>query len=126
MVVDPMHCLFLGIGKWIMKQCLLYHDKLSKDQLTILEKHMSNIKVPSEISRIPSKVTRGSEGFNWFTADQWRIFYQVYAISCMCDMLKLEDKEIIFNFDCACNSLISRIVKQNDLDEAYNRLIKVV
>ena len=70
MVVDPMHCLFLGIGKWIMKQCLLDHDKLSKDQLTILEKHMSNVKVPSEISRIPSKVICGSEGFNRFTADQ--------------------------------------------------------
>ena len=69
MVVDPMHCLFLGIGKWIMKQCLLDHDKFSKDQLTILEKRMSNVKVPSEIGQILLKVTRGSEGFNRFTAD---------------------------------------------------------
>jgi hypothetical protein len=69
MVVDPIHCLFLGIGKWIMKQCLLDHGKLSKDQLIILEKRMSNVKVLSEIGRIPSKVARGSEGFNRFTAD---------------------------------------------------------
>jgi hypothetical protein len=86
---------------------------------------MSNIKVPADIERIPSKVAHGSEGFNRFTADQWRIFYQVYAIPCMWDMLDLGDKEIIFNFVCACNSLISRIVKQSDIDEAHNRLINM-
>ena len=41
----------------------------------------------------------------------------------MWDMLSLEDREIIFNFVSACNSLISRIVKQNDLDKAHDRLI---
>src|ERR1043165_3503055 len=40
-------------------------------------------------------------------------------------MLDLGDKEIIFNFVCACNSLISRIVKQSDIDEAHNRLINM-
>jgi hypothetical protein len=84
---------------------------------------MSSIKVPSDISRIPSKIAQGSEGFSRFTADQWRIFYQVYAIPCMWDMLSHEDREIIFNFVSACNSLISRIVKQNDLDEAHDQLI---
>ena len=111
MVVDPMHCLFLGIGKWIMRQCLLNHNKLDNAKLLIIEKHMSNIKLSADIGHIPSKVACGSEEFNRFTADQWRIFYQVYAIPCMWDMLDLGDKEIIFNFVCACNSLISRIVK---------------
>ncbi|CAG8726317.1 10797_t:CDS:2, partial [Ambispora leptoticha] len=97
MVVDPMHCLFLGIGKWIMKQCLLNNNKLSRDQLIIIEKRISNVKVSSEIRRIPSKVARGSEGFNRFTADQWRVFYQVYAI----------------------------LFKQRDLDEAHTRLINM-
>jgi len=69
MVVDPMHCLFLGIGKWIMKQCILDHDKLSKDKLSTIEKRMAHIKVPSDIGRIPSKVAHGSEGFSRFTAD---------------------------------------------------------
>ena len=63
-VVDPMHCLFLGIGKWIMKQCLLNNNKLSKQQLKTIEKRMSSIKVPSDIGRIPSKIAQGSEGFS--------------------------------------------------------------
>ena len=70
MVVDLMHCLFLAIGKWIMRQCLLNHNKLDNAKLLTIEKCMSNIKVPTEIDRIPSKVTCGSKGFNRFTADQ--------------------------------------------------------
>ena len=107
MVVDSMHCLFLGIGKWIMRQCLLNHNKLDNAKLLTIEKHISNVKVPADIGRIPSKIAHGLEGFNRFIADQWRIFYQVYAIPCMWDMLDLGDKEIIFNFVCVCNSLIS-------------------
>ena len=107
MVVDPMHCLFLGIGKWIMKQCLLDHNKLNNKQLSIIEQRMSNVKIPSDIGCILSKVARGAEGFSRFTADQWKIFYQVYAIPCMWDLLSHGDKEIIFNFVCACNSLVS-------------------
>ena len=70
MVVDPMHCLFLGISKWIMRQCLLNHNKLDNAKLLTIEKHMSNIKVSANIRRISSKVAHGSEGFNRFIADQ--------------------------------------------------------
>ncbi|GBC18472.2 hypothetical protein GLOIN_2v1775288 [Rhizophagus irregularis DAOM 181602=DAOM 197198] len=45
--VDPMHCLFLGIAKWIM-------DKFQ---------------IPSDLGRIPGKIHSG-EGFTNFTADQ--------------------------------------------------------
>ena len=64
-----MHCLFLGIGKWIMKQCLLNNNKLSKEQLQIIEKHMSSTKVPADIGCVPSKIAQG-EGFGRFTTDQ--------------------------------------------------------
>src|SRR6185295_4615074 len=109
-----------------MRQCLLNHNKLDNAKLLTIEKRMSNVKVLADIGHISSKVAYGSEGFNRFTADQWRIFYQVYAISCMWNMLDLEDKEIIFNFVYACNSLISQIVKQNDIDEEHNRLINMM
>src|ERR1043165_6266345 len=109
-----------------MRQYLLNHNKLDNAELLTIEKRISNVKVPADIRHIPSKVAHRSEEFNRFTADQWRIFYQVYAISCMWDMLDLEDKEIIFNFVCACNSLISQIVKQSDIDKAHNQLINMM
>ena len=83
MVVDPMHCLFLGISKWIMKQCILDHGKLSKDKLLKIETCIAHIKVPSDIGHILSKVMHGAEGFSRFMANQWRVFYQVYAIPYM-------------------------------------------
>ena len=58
-VVDLMHYLFLGIGKWIMKQCLLNNNKLSKEQLKIIEKRISSTKVPADIGRVPSKIVEG-------------------------------------------------------------------
>ncbi|GBC36078.2 hypothetical protein GLOIN_2v1775288 [Rhizophagus irregularis DAOM 181602=DAOM 197198] len=45
--VDPMHCLFLGIAKWIMDE----------------------FQIPSDLGRIPGKIHSG-EGFTNFTADQ--------------------------------------------------------
>src|SRR6185295_11263976 len=70
MVVDLMHCLFLDISKWIMRQCLLNHNKLDNAKLLTIEKCMSNVKVPADIGRIPSKVAHRLEEFNQFTADQ--------------------------------------------------------
>lgn len=52
-----------------MKQCLLDHNKLNNKQLSIIEQRMSNVKIPSDIGRIPSKVVHGAEGFCRFTAD---------------------------------------------------------
>src|SRR6185369_10197500 len=98
MVVDPMHCLFLGIGKWIIKKILLANGKLTKQQCSLIEQRTKNIRVPSDIGCIPSKIAQGEDGFNKFTADQWRIFYQIYAIPCMWDILDDCDRTIIFKF----------------------------
>ncbi|GBC48618.2 hypothetical protein GLOIN_2v1849215 [Rhizophagus irregularis DAOM 181602=DAOM 197198] len=52
-VVDPMHCLFLGIAKWIIKSIFINQNKLSMEQLRIAQKRMDYIELPSNISRIP-------------------------------------------------------------------------
>ena len=122
MVVDPMHCLFLGVGKWIVKKLLLTHGKLTKQQCSTIDQRMKHVRVPSDIGRIPSKVAQGEEGFSKFTADQWRIFFQIYAILCMWDMLDDGDKAIIFHFVRACDLLVSRIVRRESIHEAHNHL----
>ena len=48
---------------------------------------MKNIKVSTDISHILSKVALEEKGFGRFTADQWRIFFQIYTIPCIWDML---------------------------------------
>ena len=81
---------------------------------------MVYIKVLSNIERILTKVTHGAKGLSQFTANQQKVFYKVYAIPYMWDLLEHKDREIIFNFVCVCNSLINQIVKQSNLDKAYN------
>ena len=63
-----MHCLFLGISKWIIK---LWIDEavLSSQDLELMDKWAKKIRVPSNIGCIPYKIAMG-DGFLGFTADQ--------------------------------------------------------
>ena len=73
--VDPMHCLFLGIAKWIVKRIWVDMGILTSIELSSIQQKMSKFQVPADLGRIPGKIYRG-EGFSSFTADQWRILYQ--------------------------------------------------
>jgi hypothetical protein len=69
-IVDPMHCLFLGIAKWIVKRLWIDTEVLSSDSLKTIQKKMNQFQIPADVGRIPGKVDCG-EGFSNFTADQW-------------------------------------------------------
>jgi hypothetical protein len=124
LIVDPMHCLFLGIARWIVKKLWIDGDKLTKDDLKKMEKRAKNIKVPADLGRIPYKIATG-EGFSGFTADQWKTFIMVYATPLMWDLLSEPDRKILANFVRACYLLLSRIIKNNVLIEAQSRLLEV-
>ena len=69
LIVDLMHCLFLGIAYWIIKRLWIDHGKLTKSHLETMESRAKSIKVPADLGRIPFKILNG-EGFSGFTADQ--------------------------------------------------------
>jgi hypothetical protein len=69
-VVDPMHCLFLGVAKWIIKSIFVNQKKLTMEQLRVAQNRMDNIDLPSDIGRIPPKIAIGNDGFSNLTADQ--------------------------------------------------------
>ena len=68
-VVDPMHCLFLGVAKWIIKSIFISQKKLTMEQLRVVQQRMDHICLPSDIGRIPAKIAIGSDGFSNLTAD---------------------------------------------------------
>ena len=121
LVIDPMHCLFLGISHWIIKRLWIDNDKID---LKLLEKRVKKIKIPADLGRIPNKILTG-EGFSGFTADQWKNFILIYAIPLMWDLLLAPDRKILVNFVRACTLLVSRIIDNNVLNEAQSRLLKV-
>ena len=69
LIVDPMHCLFLGIARWIIKRLWIDGGKITKTDLKLMEKRAKEIKLPADMGRIPYKISTG-EGFSGFTADQ--------------------------------------------------------
>ena len=66
-VVDPMHNLLLGTGKYLMT---LWKEKtiINRCQFEYIQEEVNNMKVPEGVGRIPYKI---SSNFSGFTADQW-------------------------------------------------------
>jgi hypothetical protein len=124
LIVDPMHCLFLGIANWIIKKLWIDGNKITKHDLEKMEKRAKTIKIPADMGRIPNKIATG-EGFSGFTADQWKTFILIYAIPLMWDLLAEPDRKILGNFVRACSLLVCRIINYNALNEAHERLLKV-
>jgi hypothetical protein len=120
-----MHCLFLGIAKWIVKRIWIEKGILTEDALKEIQTTMENFQVPSDIGRIPGKVYCG-EGFSNFTADQWKNFFIIYATVVLWKYLPNNDRHILVHFVKICQILTCRIMRHNMIDEAHERLIKVI
>jgi hypothetical protein len=120
--VDPMHCLFLGVAKWIIKSIFVNQGKLNMEQLRVAQNRMDHVELPSDIGRIPSKIAIGENGFSNLTADQWKTFIMVYSTTILWDMLDNNDRKILGYFVRACNLLVTRIITEDDLKEAQERL----
>src|SRR6266542_946489 len=121
--IDPMHCLFLGVAKWIIKSIFLNQEKLNMEQLRVAQNRMDHVELPSDIGRIPPKIAIGeNNGFSNLTADQWKMFIMIYSTTVLWDMLDDNDRKILGYFVRACNLLVIRIITEDDLKEAQERL----
>ena len=125
LIVDPMHCLFLGIAKWIVTRLWIEEGQLTSKHLELMQRRANTIKLSSDIGRIPSKIATG-EGFSGFTADQWKTFILVYATTITWDLLSDDDRKILSYFVQACNILVCRIISKSGLKEAHQCLLSMV
>jgi Transposase family tnp2 len=48
-IVDPMHCLFLGIARWIVKRLWIETGVLTPETLKIIQKKMNEFQIPSDL-----------------------------------------------------------------------------
>ncbi|PKY38938.1 hypothetical protein RhiirA4_452040 [Rhizophagus irregularis] len=125
LIIDPMHCLFLGIAKWIVIRLWIEQGRLTQNDLKIMQNRAKLIEVPADIGRIPYKIDTG-EGFSGFTTDQWKTFILVYATTITWDLLQESDRAILANFVRACNILVCRTISKDGLEEAHKRLLTMV
>jgi hypothetical protein len=106
-VVDPMHCLFLGVAKWIVTKLWIGEGILNQENLKAMQKRADAIKITSDLGRRPVRIATG-DGFSNFTADMWRTFIMIFAIPITWDFLGEIDKRILAYFVRACKILMSR------------------
>ena len=67
-VVDPMHCLFLGVAKWIVTKLWIGECILNDEKLKIMQKRADMIKITSDLERHPVRIAMGNR-FSNFTAN---------------------------------------------------------
>ena len=74
-----MHCLFLGVAKWIVMKLWIGEGILDYAKLKIMQKRADAIRITSDLRRHPARIATG-EGFFNYTADMWRTFILIFAM----------------------------------------------
>lgn len=103
LVVDPMHNLFLGSAKHVLKQVWLENSIIDPDLHEIIQERIDKCVVPSDIGRIPFKVI---SGFSSFTADQFKNWVIYYSLISLHGILVGEELECWRHFVLGCRILL--------------------
>ena len=121
LVIDPMHCLFLGLAKHFFIKGFIHRNILSQADLAVIQKRIDTMSVPSDIGRIPYKI---ESSFLSFTADQYKNFVLHYSIICLQGLLSSEHLECWRHLVLACRYLCQPTLKPNDIVIADALLLK--
>jgi hypothetical protein len=108
-----------------MKRIWIDEGVLTPNDLKKIQEKMNQFKIPADLGRIPGNIERG-EGFSNYTADQWRIFFMIYATTSLWEHLPSKDRKILTHFVRVCSILVSRILEIELMEEAHERLIKII
>ena len=101
LVVDPMHNLFLGSAKHMIK-LWNSNDVLTSSNFECIQKVVDGMKLPADIGRIPLKIeTR----FSGFTADQYKCWTLYYSIPSLHEVMDSSHLECWRHFVLACRLL---------------------
>ena len=112
--IDPMHNLFLGSGKHMLS-VWIKNNWISKKHFETIQHFVDSINIPSDIGRIPSKI---SSGFSGFKADQFKAWITVYSIPALFNILPGEHLECWRHFVLACRILCKQCLSYDDVNLA--------
>lgn len=120
LVIDPMHNLFLGTAKHMIK---IWKDRnvLCKSHFESIQKKVDSFRVPSDIGRIPRKV---ETNFSGFTADQYKNWTIFYSIPCLFEVIDSNHLECWRHFVLACRLLCRKIITITDVNMADALLLQ--
>ena len=116
--IDPMHNLFLGTAKYIMKNIWLSekHAVLDRKDNTIIHDCVANAIVPTSVGRIPRKIL---SGFASFSADQWKNWTIIYSVVALHGVIPDRDMKCWKMFVKMCILFCTSLISITDIEEAH-------
>ena len=112
--VDPMHNLFLGTAKNVFK---LWDNQgiISKKQMKLLEKCIEEMDVPTDIGRLPKKI---SSNYGSYTAEQWKNWTVIYSMFALKGIIGGQYLQCWQTFVLGCKYLCRTTMTVVDLQRA--------
>ena len=122
-LIDPMHNLFLGTAKHVMKNVWLSEENpiIPKSLYGALQEKVDKCIVPSSLGRIPYKI---ASSFSSFTADQWKIWTMVLSLCALHDVLEEPDLECWSLFVQACQLLVTPMLTGDEAKKGHKLLVE--
>lgn len=120
LTIDPMHNLFLGSGKHILKKVWIELGLITEHQFDLVQNRTDQIVCPPDIGRIPVKI---KSGFASFTADQYKNWIVYFSLFSLRDILFGPDIECWRHFILACRYLCSREISLDQIKIADTLLM---
>ena len=119
-LIDPMHNLYLGTAKHMVR---VWKEKglIRQEDLHLIQVKIDELNVPYGVGRIPYKV---GSNFSGFTVDQWMNWTNLYAIYALADSLPPRDLECWSLFVKASVLLQQYTISLSDLAIADEKLLE--
>ena len=80
LIVDPMHNLFLGSSKRMIKKVWIAQQLISESDLDTIQSRITGSVVPPDIGRIPLKIKSGFADLNADELKNWVIYFSVFSL----------------------------------------------
>ena len=120
LIIDPMHNLFLGTGKRILSLWTEF-ALVSKHHFDQIQIFVDKMIVPSDIGRIPTKI---SSGFSGFKADQFKVWITICSIPALYSILPNDHLECWRHYVLACRLLCKHSLNDIDVSLADSLLMQ--
>ena len=107
-VIDPMHNLFLGTAKHMVKKIWLSDQEGTlQNKLEKIQSRVDNCIVPASMGRIPRKI---ASNFCSFKADQWKSWTLTFSIYALFGLLHRSHIDCWRKFVIACRLLTEPVI----------------
>ncbi len=119
-VIDPMHCLFLGLAKTFFKK-LVEKNILTDINLAELDKNVKAIFNPFSTTWLPKHIHSNWKNYN---AHEWMQWTLIYSMPAFTGVLPLKYLELWKKFVQACSLICRPVVHKDDAKKAQKLFVE--